>query len=637
MKALRLPFAILALALAVPLAGGASATERSEVPEQYKWDLTDLYPSNDAWERARADLAKRIPKLAAFSGHLGDSSGALVRALDATMDVRRDFERVYTYASQLADEDARVSAHEAMRQQARTLGVDLGSATAWFNPELLALGTDRVRGYMDADPRLAPYRVVIENILRAAPHTLTAPEEAVAAEAERMTNAGENIRTIFMNAEFPYPDITLSSGETVHLDQSAYSLYRTLPDRDDRMKVFEAFWNTMREYQGTLASALNEQVGAHVFRKDIRKFDSCLEAAVFDYNVPSSVYRQLVKDVNASLPTFHRYLALRRRMLGVDTLRYQDLYAPMVKSVEMHFTPEEAVDVVLDAVKPLGDDYVSVLKKGLTEDRWVDWMPNTGKQSGAYSTGAYGVHPYQLQNFTGIYVEVEALAHESGHSMQTYLSNARQPYATADYPIFTAEVASTLNENLLLHRMVANAKDTDTRLFLLGNYLDNMRGTLFRQTLFAEFELRIHEMAEQGETLTGEGLSKLYLELTRRYYGHDRGVCRVDDVIAPEWAWIDHFFYDFYVYQYATSMTAGITLANGIRDEAARTPRSTKRRDAYLGMLAGGSSKYPIDLLKDAGVDMTSPTPFRTAMREMNAIMDEMEKLVRERDRRGGR
>jgi len=630
MKRIRLVFA--ALALAATVAPAAAAPERSETPERYTWDLTDLFPSTDAWERARADLAARIPKLAAFEGHLGDSSGALVRALDAIMDVRRDLGRVYTYSYQLADQDARVSAHEAIRQKGRNLYVDLGAATAWFNPELLALDAERVHAYLDADPRLAQYRVLLEDVLRAAPHTLTAPEEAVAAKADLMTNAGENIRSTFVNAEFPYPEVTLSNGERVLLDQAGYGLHRTAPDRDDRMKVFEAFWSLHRNFQGTLASALNEQVRTHVFEKEIRHYGSCLEAAMFDYNVPTSVYTQLVEDVNASLPTFHRYLALRRQMLGVDTLRYQDLYASMVKSVDMTFTPETATERVLEALAPLGDDYVRVLRRGITEERWVDWMPNAGKQGGAYSTGAYGVHPYQLQNFNGIYEDVETLAHEAGHSMHTYLSNASQPFATSDYPIFVAEVASTINENFLLHHMVNRATDPDTKLYLLGNYLDNMRGTLFRQTLFAEFELRIHEMAEQGETLTGEALSTLYLELVRRYYGHDRGVCRVDDVIAPEWAYIDHFFLNFYVYQYATSMTAGITLAKGIRDEAKRG-RGTKARDAFLGLLSGGSSKYPMDLLKDAGVDMATPVPFRTAMREMDAIMDDMERLLRARDR----
>jgi oligoendopeptidase F len=315
-------------------------------------------------------------------------------------------------------------------------------------------------------------------------------------------------------------------------------------------------------------------------------------------------------------------------MMGLKTLGYEDLYAPIVQEVKLTFSPESAMARTLEAVKPLGPDYVSTLRKGF-ESRWIDWMPSTGKASGAYSTGAYGVHPYQLQNFTGLYDEVGTLAHESGHSMHTDLADHHQPYATHDYATFVAEVASTLNENLLFHHMLGRTQDRATRLFLLGSYLDNLRTTLFRQTLFAEFELRIHERAERGETLSGESLSKLYLDLVRTYYGHAAGVCRVDSRYAVEWAYIPHFFYDFYVYQYATSIVASIHIANHIRDEAAARPPATRQRDAYLRMLESGSSKYPIDLLRDAGVDMTTSAPFRAAMREMNAVMDEMERLLR--------
>jgi oligoendopeptidase F len=332
--------------------------------------------------------------------------------------------------------------------------------------------------------------------------------------------------------------------------------------------------------------------------------------------------------VNANLPTLHRYLRLRRRMMGVDTLRYEDLYAPIIKSVDLHFTPEQAMTRTLDAVKPLGTSYTETLRKGFTGG-WMDWMPTTGKRGGAYSSGAYGVHPYQLMNFTGIYEEVSTLAHESGHSMHTYLADQHQPYVTHDYAIFVAEVASTLNENLLLHSMLDQTKDKATRLFLLGSYLDNLRGTLFRQVMFAEFELRIHELAEKGETLTGEGMSKLYLELVRKYYGHAAGVCKVDDLYGVEWSYVDHFFYNFYVYQYATSIIASTAIANGIRAEAALPAHPTKNRDVYLAMLSSGSSKYPIDLLKGAGVDMTTSAPFKAAMKEMNSVMDEMEKLLK--------
>jgi oligoendopeptidase F len=311
--------------------------------------------------------------------------------------------------------------------------------------------------------------------------------------------------------------------------------------------------------------------------------------------------------------------------MGLPNLRYEDLYAPIVKEVDLHYTPEEAMTTVLAAVAPLGQGYVDTLRHGF-DSRWVDWTPTTGKASGAYSTGAYGVHPYQLQNFTGQYDEVGTLAHESGHSMHTYMADRRQPYPTHDYATFVAEVASTLNENLLFHYMLDKTRDKPTRLFLLGSYLENLRTTLFRQTMFAEFELRIHEKAEKGEQLSGENMSALYLDIVRKYYGHDAGVCKVDALYGVEWTYIPHFYRDFYVIQYATSIVASTALANGIRGEM--PSHSTAHRDTYLNMLASGSSKYPVDLLKGAGVDMTTSAPFQAAMREMNSVMDEMEKLL---------
>jgi oligoendopeptidase F len=606
----------------------ARGIERSEVPEKYTWDLRDLYPNEAAWTAAKDALVARVPGLARFQGHLGDSADSLFAALSYQMDLDRDLSRLSTYASQLYDQDTRIAKNLEKRQAAEQLVVQYRAAVAYVRPEILAVGADTVRGFVAADQRLKDYRPYLEDILRRAPHTLTPAEEKVAAQAGRFSGTGESVRGQFTNAELPYPEVKLSSGETVRLDAAAYTRYRALPTRSDRVAVFQAFWSKHREFQGTLGSALNGQIQAHLFNKDVHKFGSCLEASLFRDNIPTSVYRQLVSDVHANLGTLHRYLQLRRRMMRLDTLRYEDLYAPIIPEVDLKYTPEEAMQLTLGAVAPLGKDYVSTLKKGF-DSRWTDWLPNVGKSSGAYSTGAYGVHPYQLQNFTGLYEEVSTLAHESGHSMHTYLADQTQPYVTHDYATFVAEVASTLNENLLLHYMLDRTKERETRLFLLGSYLDNLRGTLFRQTLFAEFELSIHEMAERGETLTGENLSELYLGLLRTYYGHDQGVCEIDSLYGVEWAYVDHFFYDFYVYQYATSIVASTAIVNGIRDEAAAKKPVTQRRDAYLQMLRSGSSKYPIDLLRDAGVDMTTSAPFQASMREMNAVMDQIEKLLK--------
>ena len=564
----------------------------------------------------------------ALQGKLGESAGGFYAALDGVLALDKELSRLGTYASMRSDEDTRVEKTRGMKQQSEDLSVKFSAAISFLRPEILALGEERVRGFMAAEPRLAPYQVWLDDILRYA-----APEEKVAAQADMMSSGGSSVYGTLTNADFPYPDVTLSDGKKTRVDASAYTRLRAVPNRTDRRKVFQTFWKKYAEFERTLGTTLNAQVKAHLFNKEVHKFGTCLEAALFGSNIPVAVYRQLIADVHANLPTLHRYLKLRKRMMGVDTLRYDDLYAPIVKKVDLKYTPEEARALVTEAVAPLGSQYTTDLKTSF-ENRWVDFMPSTGKRSGAYSTGVYGVHPYQLQNFTGTYEEVSTVAHESGHSMHTLLSDRHQPYVSHDYRIFVAEVASTLNENLLLNRMLERTKDKATRLFLLGSHLDGLRTTLFRQTLFAEFELRMHELAEKGEPLTGEKLTELYRGLLKEYYGDAAGICKVDDLYGIEWAYIPHFYYNFYVYQYATSIMAAAQIASDMRAEAAAVPPSAAHRDAYLKMLSSGSSKYPIDLLKDAGVDMTSSAPFTAAMKEMNAVMDEMEALLAEKPKK---
>ena len=633
MKRNRLPVIPAALLAAVLLSPLARAEERANVPEKLKWNTADLYASEDAWHRAKDAVAIRIPKMADFQGRLGASADGFYAALSSMIVIDQDLARLQVYASMRGDEDTRLAKPREMNQAVEQLAVQFYATISYMRPEILTLGAEKVNGFVAADPRLAPYKPYLDEILRYAPHTLSAPEEKVASQADIMgDNAGRAYRT-FKEADLPYPEITLSTGEQVRLDAQAYTKYRASTNREDRDRVFQAFFSRFKDFERTFGTMLDGEVKTHLFNKDVHKYGSSLEASLFNSNVPASVYRQLIADVHTNLPTLHRYLKLRQRMMGVDTLRYEDLYAPIIKKVELRYTPEQATEMTLQAVTPLGPAYVATLKSGF-ENRWVDFIPTTGKRSGAYSTGAYGVHPYQLQNFTGLYEEVSTLAHESGHSMHTYLSDQKQPYITHDYKTFVAEVASTLNENLLLHYMLRQTQDKDTRLFLLGSSLDGLRTTLFRQTLFAEFELKIHGLAEQGEPLTGENLSELYLGLVKDYYGDAQGICKVKDLYGIEWAYIPHFYYNFYVFQYATSITASAQIAANMRADAALKKPVTKSRDAYLAMLSAGSSKYPIDLLKGAGVDMTTPAPFNAAIKEMNGIMDEMEKLIAEQPKK---
>jgi oligoendopeptidase F len=605
------------------------AGERKDVPDKYKWNLADLYASEAAWTKAKGELAHRLPELAKHRGHLGQSPHELLAALQTMFDLDLGLSRLSVYANSLSDQDVRAARPREMKQAAEELATAFSSACSWVRPEILTLDQVKVRAFLTQEAKLAPYRVFLEETLRRKPHTLGTAEERVAAEAGELERAGGEVHGVLSNADLPYPTIKLSTGETVRLDAAAYSLHRQARGRVDRDHVFAAFFGALKTYERTMGATLSATVKAHLFEKRLRHFNSALEAALFQDNIPPVVYRQLLADVHRSLPTLHRYLNLRKRMLGLDVLRYQDLYVPLVASVDMHFEPDEARALTLDALAPLGKDYTEALRKGF-ESRWTDYLPSPGKRSGAYSTGVYGVHPYQLLNFNGNYDDLSTLAHESGHSMHTFLSHAAQPYATADYPIFVAEVASTFNENLLIHFMLDRAKDDATRLFLLGTLLDGLRTTLFRQTQFADFELAFHEQAERGEPLTGENLSTLYLKIARDYYGHDKKICQVDDLLAIEWAYVPHFYYNFYVYQYATSMVASTSLARAVREEAeaAKTTGKTPRRDAYLKMLSSGSSKYAIELLKAAGVDMTTSAPFDAAIAEMNASMDEIERIL---------
>lgn len=616
-----------AVALLSACASSARALERAEVAEIYQWNTTDLFASPETWAAKRDALAARLPALARHQGKLAQSAADFHDALSALMSIDEELSRLAVYASMRSDEDTRVGATREMKQSAEDLAVKFSAAASYIRPEIIAAGEAKIRGFIAADARLAPYAPWIKDVLRYAPHTLSAAEEKVAAQAATMADGAGSAYSMFKDADLPYPEVTLASGEKVRLDPQGYTKARASTDRGDRDKVFRAFFSSFRAFERTFGVTLNAHVKTHIFDKEVRKFGSSLEAALFGSAVPPQVYEQLIADVHRNLPTLHRYLKLRQRMMGLEQLRYEDLYAPIVKNAGLRYTPEQARDIILRAVAPLGPAYAGDLKRAFVE-RWMDIMPTTGKRSGAYSTGAYGVHPYQLENFDGLYNGLATSAHELGHSMHTLLSDRAQPYPTHDYKTFVAEVASTLNEDLLLRHLLSQTKDKDTRLFLLGNHLDNLRTTLFRQTLFAEFEWRIHAMAEKGDQLTGEKLTALYRGLLKDYYGDAAGICKIDDLYGIEWAFIPHFYYNFYVYQYATSITASAKIASLMRAEAEGARPSTKSRDAYLKMLASGSSKPPLELLKDAGVDMTTSAPFEAAIRQMNEVISEMETLL---------
>jgi len=600
----------------------AQEKDRASIPDRYKWNLADIYPSDAAWRGARDAFAAEIPALGKYKGKLMSSPATLADALDSVYSKSKELRRLSAYASLLADQDLRDSSHLGMRQEMTQVSTQFGSEVAYLNPEILKAGKAQVEKFLAAEPRLKPYRHELDDLVRREAHTLSDSEEKILAAARPMAGSASNIYGILSNADFPYPTVTLSDGRKVRLDSAGYDGARSSANRADRELVMSSYFKALGNYSRTFGSTMNAEVQKVLFYSKVRHYDSALESELDDANIPTSVYTRLIDGINRNLPAFHRYLSLRKRMMGLDELHYYDLYAPLVSSVKLEYTPEEAQKLVLGAVAPLGPDYAATIQKAFN-DRWIDLLPSTGKRSGAYSSGGvYDVHPYMLINYNGKYNDVSTLAHELGHTMQSYFSNHTQPFPTAGYPIFVAEVASTFNESLLNDYMLKQIKDDDTRLSLLGSYLENIKGTVFRQTQFAEFELRMHEMAAKGQPITGDSLAKLYLDITRRYYGHDKKICIVDDYIAHEWSFVPHFYRDFYVFQYATSFTASEALAAKVKTG---DPAATKR---YLDFLHAGGSKYPIELLKEAGVDMTTDEPLDLTISSMNRVMDEMEKIL---------
>ena len=612
----------LVLLAASTLVSQAQEHDRSKMPDEYKWDLTAIYPSDQAWRAAKEKLASELPKLRQFQGTLASSASRLAEALETQSNFDKELTRLFVYASLSSDQDTRVSTYQGMQQEMIQLGSVLGTETAFIEPEILKMDNATIERFITQEPRLQVFRHYLDDIARRRDHTLSNAEEKLLAGSAVMASGPSSVYGIFADADFPYPSVTLSDGKTVKLDKAAFSLHRASPSREDRQKVMEAFFTALGKYRATFGSMMNSNVQTSVFYARARNYDNSLQATLDQPNIPVSVYSRLVEGVNRNLPTFHRYLKLRKRMMGLSELHYYDLYAPLVASVDTKYPVDAAERNILEALAPLGPEYAAGAKRAFTE-RWIDLYPTEGKTSGAYSNGAaYDVHPYMLLNYNGKYDDMSTLAHELGHTMQSYFSNKNQPYPLSSYPIFVAEVASTFNEALLIDSTLKKIKDDAARLSLLGNYLEGIKGTVFRQTQFAEFELRMHQMVEKGQPLTGDALSKLYGEIVKKYYGHDQGVCIVDDYIANEWAYIPHFYNSFYVFQYATSFTASSALSEKV---LSGDPGATER---YLRFIAAGKSKYPIELLKDAGVDMTTDEPLELTVKKMNRVMDEMEKLL---------
>lgn len=600
-----------------------SAQAQNNAEVRYEWDLTDLYPSEEAWQNALEEVRARIEKLPSLKGTLGKNAQTMAAALTEISDSYKEAGRVYIYTSLSRDEDQRDPVAQKRFAQARQMLSDYSQAVAWLNPEILSIGEKKVERFIQREPELEKFSFMLRNILRQAPHTLDEKTEAILAQANLVLSAPGQIYENYANADIPWPTITLSDGTRAELTQAGYTRWRGVANREDRKKVFDAFWGTWEQYADGMGATLAAEVHSNVFIARARNHESALAKTLFDDGLPPEIYTELVEQVNKALPLFHRYLKLRGKLLGVDELRYYDIYPPLMEVDTGVFDLERSKEITFAALQPFGEDYLKLLEYGLSQN-WMHSHPQPGKRSGAYMNGfAYDVHPYVLLNHNDDYESLSTFAHEWGHAIHSLLSNANNPWETAGYSTFIAEMASTINEILLEEYMIANARSDAEKLYYLGYALESLRGTLFRQTMFAEFELEVHSAAERGEPLTGPRLSEIYGDLLKKYHGHDEGVLIIDELYTHEWAYIPHFYREFYVFQYATSISGAAWFAEQF------LAGDDSVRDAFLDVLKAGGSDYPHNiLLKHAGLDLTKPKAYEPVMRRMVSLMERIEALL---------
>lgn len=590
---------------------------REEIPLKDRWATEDMYPSDEAWEQELATLQEDQKTLGAFAGTLGEGGEKLFAYLSNMERVNSKLRLLANYCMRKADEDTRNPVYQAMRGKFMAASVALQTANSFMTPEVMDIPEQTLNRFFDECPELERYRRFLNNLRRRKAHTLSAAEEKLLASAEEMADAPNTVYGAFADADITFPDAVDAEGERHPLSQGTFVSLEESPDRELRKSAYENLYHTLDGFRNTAAAILNAQNKQLKFFAEARKYDSAFEASLDASQVPTSVYLNLIEAVHRNLDKMHRYIRLRKKLLGVEELHFYDIYTPLLSDVDKHIPFEEAKQTVYDGLAPLGEDYRKILKEGF-DSRWIDVYQNVGKRSGAYSAGA-SVHPYVLLNYTGTLDSQFTLAHEMGHALHSYLSNKHQNPVDAGYVIFVAEVASTCNEALLMEYLLGKTTDKKERAYLINHFLDQFRGTLYRQTLFAEFELNIGRMAAQGKTLTAEVICKEYRRLNEMYYGPD---IVVDDEIAMEWARIPHFYLDYYVFQYATGYSAAIALSRRILAEGESAVKD------YLGFLSGGCSKTPIELLKGAGVDMTGPEPVERALALFGTLLDEMEGLM---------
>ena len=591
---------------------------RSEIAEADKWALEDLFLTDADWEAAVKQLEEQLAQLKGYAGKVSASADALYAYLTLADETENLFEKVLVYSNEKMHEDMGNSTYQGYAAQAQAAAARLSAAEAFFEPELLAMEESRLQGFLKEEPKLEKYRLLIDRVWRRKAHTLSAAEEEILAKTYEMATAPDDIFSMFNDADAKFGTIRDENGKEVELTHGRFGGFMESSDRRVRKEAFEALYQTYDQFQNTLAATYSANVKKAKFYADVRKYPSALAAALAPGNIPTEVYDNLIETVHRFLPAMYRYVALRKRALGVEELHMYDVYVPLVADQTKKIPFAEAKEIVKRGLAPMGEEYVSHLEEGF-DHRWIDVYENRGKRSGAYSWGAYGTHPYVLLNYQGKLDDVFTLAHEMGHALHSWYSNANQPYVYSGYLIFVAEVASTCNESLLMQYLLKESKDKKEKAYLLNHFIDQFKGTLFRQTMFAEFEKITHEMYAKGESLTAERLCAVYMDLNRKYFGEEMVS---DPQIALEWARIPHFYTEFYVYQYATGFSCAIALSKRILEMGEAGVAD------YMKFLKGGCSKDPIELLKMAGVDISTPKPVEDALQLFEELVSELEELL---------
>ncbi len=592
--------------------------ERKDIPVEDTWRLEDIFPSDEAWEKEFKGILAELPKGDQYRGKLDESADTLWQALQFQDMITERLGRLYTYSHMRYDQDTGNTFYQGMDDRARNLYSQAASAFSYILPEILAIKEEKINQFMQDKKELSLYEQTLKEINLQRPHVLSAEAEALLAQASEVMGTASNTFGMLNNADLRFPTIKDENGEEVELTHGRYSRFLESSDRRVREEAFKAMYKTYGQYRNTFASTLSGTVKKDNFYAKVRHYDSARHAALSNNNIPETVYENLINSIHNNLHLLHRYVKLRKKLLGVDELHMYDLYTPLVKDVKMDISYDEAKEYILKGLEPLGEEYINVLKEGF-ENRWVDVHENRGKRSGAYSSGSYGTNPYILMNWQDNVNNLFTLAHEFGHSVHSFYTRKNQPYPYGNYSIFVAEVASTTNEALLNDYLLKTIDDESKKIYLLNHYLEGFRGTVFRQTMFAEYEHIIHKMAQDGEALTAESLTQKYYELNKKYFGDD---IVIDEEIGLEWSRIPHFYYNYYVYQYATGFSAAAALSKQILEEG--QPAVTR----YIEFLKAGSSDFPIEVLKKAGVDMTSPNPVEEACKVFEDKLNELEALL---------